>query len=150
MCVFLLGRSVAWRHLKRLCNRLIWLVFTGKLRYRNTSGQHKTCNLFYNIAAKLKYMYISYQINIYIWEVKHHVSCKWQTRICTTWPSFLLTFRLLFIVSAPKLVVSRNFLSIRIFLSCFFNLLISILRNLQLESDVCLLPNTWSLNSLMS
>ena len=47
-----LGRGVAWRHSKRLCSRIIWLVFTGILRYSNTSGQQKTCNLFYNIAAK--------------------------------------------------------------------------------------------------
>ena len=53
-------------------------------------------------------------------EEKHHVYVKWQTQICTTWPSFLFTFRLLFIISTPKLVVSCNFLSIRIIvLSCF-------------------------------
>ena len=53
-------------------------------------------------------------------EVKHHVYVKRQTRICTTWPSFLLTCRLLFIISTPELIVSRNFLSIRIVLSCFY------------------------------
>ena len=53
-------------------------------------------------------------------EVKHHVYVKRQTRICTMWPSFLLTCRLLFIISTPKLIVSRNFLSIRIVLSCVY------------------------------
>ena len=32
-------------------------------------------------------------------EVNHHVYVKRQTRICTTWPSFLFTCRLLFIIS---------------------------------------------------
>ena len=39
-----------------------------------------------------------------------------------------------------KLVVSRNFLSIGIVLSCFYLFFIFILRNSQLESDVCRLP----------
>ena len=56
-------------------------------------------------------------------EVKHHVYVKRQTRICTTWPSFLFTCRLQFIISTHKLVVSRNFLSIRIVLSCFYLLI---------------------------
>ena len=56
-------------------------------------------------------------------EVKHHVYVKRQTRICTTWPSFLFTCRLLFIISTPKLVVSRNFSSIRIVLSCHYRLI---------------------------
>ena len=57
-------------------------------------------------------------------EEKHHVYVKWQTRICTTWPSFLFTFRLLFIIFTSKLVVSCNFLSIRIIvLSCFYLLI---------------------------
>ena len=68
-------------------------------------------------------------------EVKHHVYVKRKTRICTTWPSFLFTCRLLFIISTPKLVVSRNFLSIRFVLCCFYPLWFSILRNSQLESD---------------
>ena len=50
-------------------------------------------------------------------------SCKEQTRICTTWPSFLFTCHLLFIISTHKLVDSRNFLSIRIVLSCFYLLI---------------------------
>ena len=53
-------------------------------------------------------------------EVKHHVCVKWQTQICTTWSSFLFTCGLLFIISTKKLVVSRDFLSIRIALSGFF------------------------------
>ena len=61
-------------------------------------------------------------------EVKHHVYVKRQTRIYTTWPTIRFTCRLLFIISAPKLVVSRNFLSIRIVLSCYY-LLIFYLEN---------------------
>ena len=56
-------------------------------------------------------------------EIKHHVYVKWQTRICTTWPSFLFTCRLLFIISTPKLVVSLDFSSIRIVLSCSYRLI---------------------------
>ena len=51
------------------------------------------------------------------------------------------------IISTHNLVVSRNFVSKRTVLSCFY-LLISILRNSKLESDVCRLPYTWSLNTL--
>ena len=42
-------------------------------------------------------------------EVKHHINVKRQTRICTTWPSFLITCLLLFIISTPEVVVSCNF-----------------------------------------
>ena len=62
-----------------------------------------------------------------------------QARICTTLPSFRFTCRLLFIISTRKLVVSRNFLSIRIVLSCFYVLI----------SDFFRLPYTRSMNSLM-
>ena len=61
--------------------------------------------------------------------VKHHVYVKRQTRLCTTWPSFRFTCRLLFMISTPKLEVWRNFLSIRIVLSCFY--LITQLPNFQ-------------------
>ena len=44
-------------------------------------------------------------INKDIWEVKHHVYVKWQTRIYTMWPSFLFTCGLLFIISTTNLVV---------------------------------------------
>ena len=77
-------------------------------------------------------------------EVKHHVYVKRQTRICSTWPSFPFTCRLLFIISTHKLVVSCNFLSIRIALSCFI-CSFSILRHSRLKSDVCRLPYTSSL-----
>ena len=50
------------------------------------------------------------------------------------------------IISTHRLVVSRNFLSIRIFWTVFI-CSFSILINSQLESDVCRLPYTWSLNS---
>ena len=56
-------------------------------------------------------------------EVKDHVYVKRQTRICTTWPSFPFSCRLLFIISTHKLVVSSNFLPIREFLSCFYLLI---------------------------
>ena len=56
-------------------------------------------------------------------EVKHQVYGKRQTRICNTWLSFPFTYRLLFISSTHKLVASRNFLSIRIVLSCFYLLI---------------------------
>ena len=57
-------------------------------------------------------------------EVKDHVYVKPQTRICTTWPSFPFTCRLLFIISTQKLVVSLKFLSIRIVWSCFYMLIL--------------------------
>ena len=76
----------------------------------------------------------------------NHVWVKRQTRICTTWPSFPPTCRLLFIISTHNLVVSPNFSSIRIFWAGFI-CLFSILRNPQLETNVCRLPYTWSLNS---
>ena len=63
-------------------------------------------------------------------EVKHHVYVLRQTRICTTWLSFLFPCRLLFIISTPKFVVSRNFSSIRIVWNCF-NCSFSMLRNSQ-------------------
>ena len=67
-------------------------------------------------------------------------------KLPTTWPIFPLTCRLLFIISTQNLVVSLNFLSIRIFWAGFI-CLFSILRNSQLETDVCRLPYTWSINS---
>ena len=58
---------------------------------------------------------------------------------CTTWPSFLFTCRLLFIISTPKVVVSRNKLSIRIVLSCFYLLIFYFweILNLKLTFAVC-------------
>ena len=56
-------------------------------------------------------------------EDKHHVYVKRQTRICATWPSFPISCCLLFIISTPTLVVSNNFSSIRIVLSCFYLLI---------------------------
>ena len=56
-------------------------------------------------------------------EVKHHVYVQRLVRIYTTLPSFPFTCRLLFITSTRKLVVSRNFLSIRIVVSCFYVLI---------------------------
>ena len=82
-------------------------------------------------------------------EDKHHVNVKRQTQICTTWPSFIFTCRLLFIISTHKLEVSCNFLSIRIVLSFFF-LLIFYFDKFSLESDVCHLPYMWSWNSYLN
>ena len=62
--------------------------------------------------------------------------------ICTTWPRFPFTCILLFISSTHKLVVSRNFVSMRIVLNVFI-CSFSILRKFQLEPDVCHLPYTW-------
>ena len=45
----------------------------------------------------------------YIEYIKHHVYDKRQTQICTTWPRFLFTCRLLFIIPTHKLEISRNF-----------------------------------------
>ena len=79
-------------------------------------------------------------------EVKHHVYVKRQTRICTTWPSFPITCRLLFIISTHELVVSHNFLSIRIVWSCFYLLIFYF----EIFSTwIWRLPFTWSLNSLI-
>ena len=64
-------------------------------------------------------------------------------------PSFLFTCCLLFIISSPKIVVSRNFLSILILFWAVFICSFSILRDSQLESDVCHLQYKWSSNSLV-
>ena len=58
-------------------------------------------------------------LNFWYREVKHHVYVKRQKRICTTWPIFPFTCRLLFIISTHKYVVSRNFLSIKNFWAVF-------------------------------
>ena len=63
---------------------------------------------------------IAFWFILVIGEVNHHLYVKRQTRICTTWSSFLFTCRLRFIISTRNLVVSRNFLSIRIVLSFFY------------------------------
>ena len=73
-------------------------------------------------------------------EVKCHVYVKRQTLMCTTWPTFLFTCRLLVIISTTKLVVSRIFLSRGIVLSCFYRF-ISVLfwemLNLNVTFAVC-------------
>ena len=53
-------------------------------------------------------------------EVKHQIYVKRQTQTRTTWPTFLSTCRLLFIISTPKLVVSRNLVFIRIAYELFY------------------------------
>ena len=71
-------------------------------------------------------------------------------QICTTWPSFLFACCLLFIISSPKIVVSHNFLSILILFWAVLICSFSILRDSQLESDVCHLRYMWSSNSLVA
>ena len=56
-------------------------------------------------------------------EDKRHIYVKRQMQIYAMCPSFLFTCCLLFIISTPTLVVSNNFLSIRIVLSCFYLLI---------------------------
>ena len=56
-------------------------------------------------------------------EVKHLVYVKRQTRICTTWPTVPITCLYTVFFSTHELVVSPNFLSIRIVLSCFYLLI---------------------------
>ena len=66
-------------------------------------------------------------------EIKIHVYAKRQTWICTTWPSFPLNCRLLFITSTHASFIQKNCWTVFI---CLF----SILRNSQLKSDVCQIP----------
>ena len=82
-------------------------------------------------------------------EVKHHVYVKRETQICTTWPSLTLSCCLMSIISTLELVVSCNFLSIRIVLSGFYLLILyfeklSVNLNLTLgcvQTDATLLAN---------
>ena len=68
-------------------------------------------------------------------EIKIHVYPKRQTLICTTWPSFPLVFRWLFIASTQKISSFMPVLTIGIVRDCFY-LLFSILRNSQLYVSV--------------
>ena len=56
-------------------------------------------------------------------EVKHLVYIKRQTRICTRWPTVPIICLYTVFFSTHELVVSPNFLSIRIVLSCFYLLI---------------------------
>ena len=64
----------------------------------------------------------------YIGEVKHHVYVKRQINVnlfqVTKFPLYL-SFTVQFIISTHNLAVSRNFLSIRTVLSCFYQLIFS-------------------------
>ena len=79
-----------------------------------------------------------------------HVNFKWQKWICTTWPSFLFSWRLLFITSKKKL--NKLFHASFIHKNCFELFLPAIfyLRYSQLESHVCRLQLTWLQISLLS
>ena len=79
---------------------------------------------------------------LHITQVKLHVYVKRHTRKLYHVTKFS-SCRLPFIFATHKLVVSRNFVSIRIVLSCFYSF--SILRNSHLESAVCRLAYTRSL-----
>ena len=68
-------------------------------------------------------------------EIKIHVYPKRQTLICTTWPSFPLVFRWLFIASTQKISSFMPVLTIGIVRDWFY-LLFSILRNSQLYVSV--------------
>ena len=63
-----------------------------------------------------------------IGEVKHHVYVKRQINVnlfqVTKFPLYL-SFTVQFIISTHNLAVSRNFLSIRTVLSCFYQLIFS-------------------------
>ena len=65
-------------------------------------------------------MSVGWIFTFYLTEVKHQVYVKRQTQTRTTWPTFLSTCRLPFIISTPKLVVSRNLLFIRIAFELFY------------------------------
>ena len=65
-------------------------------------------------------MSVGWIFTFYLTEVKHQVYVKRQTQTRTTWPTFLSTCCLLFIISTPKLVVSRNLLFIRIAFELFY------------------------------
>ena len=79
-------------------------------------------------------------------EVKHHVYVKQRTQICTTWPSFPFTCRLLFIIITHKLVVSHNFLTKRIVLSCLYLIIFCFAK---FSTWIWRFPYTWRLNSLI-
>ena len=81
-------------------------------------------------------------------EVNHHFYVQRQTQICTTWPSFPFTCRLLFIFS-PQITSFTQFFVHKNCFELFLWAHFLFLRNSQLESDVCRLPYTWSLNSVL-
>ena len=68
---------------------------------------------------------------------------------CTTWPSFPFACRLLFIIYTHKWVISGNCFIHKNCLSCFY-LLSFYFEKFSIEFDVCCLPYTWSLNSLIT
>ena len=72
-------------------------------------------------------------------EVKHRVYDKRGTWICTWWPCFPFTYRLLFVMTTGKPVNSRTFFPIRLFLAVFICSFL-ILKISQIESHFCSLP----------
>ena len=72
-------------------------------------------------------------------EMKHRVYDKRGTWICTWWPCFPFTYRLLFIITTGKPVDSRKFFLIRLFLAVFICSFL-ILKISQVESHFCSLP----------
>ena len=68
---------------------------------------------------------------------------------CNTCPSFIYTCRLLFIIPTQKLIVSLNICPYELFWTVFICSL-SISRNSQLESDVCLTREAQTLLQISS
>ena len=87
---------------------MFWAVFIWSFSISRIFIQNLTCAVYRKGDSR---------------EVKHHVYVKQQTRICTTWPSVPITCLYTVFISTHKLVVSPNFLSIRIVVNCFYLLI---------------------------
>ena len=126
-----------------------WKVWPGSGLYFKT-----LIGFFFNFFINFLSFHVILHYNIYSLITNSTCTDKYQTnykfnkllleRLIITFTSngireFVPPCRLLFIISARKLVVSLNFLSIWIFWAVFI-CSFSILRNSQLESDVCHLP----------
>ena len=79
-------------------------------------------------------------------EIKIHVYAKGQTWICTTWPSFSLNCRKLFITSIKKIGSFTPVLYIRIVLDSFYLL---ILFSEKFSTWICRLPFGVNVNSVL-
>ena len=113
-----------------------------------------TANIFFSTILNDSLIYRFSHVRLTLYDqsrLSSTVLSNGKTRICTTWPSFPIICRLLFIISTHNLVVSRNFLSnktcFELFLSAHF--LFWEILNWNLTFAVCRLPYMWNLNSLM-
>ena len=82
--------------------------------------------------------------------IHSHLRQTANATVCTTWPSLPFPSRLLPIISTNKLVVSRNFLSIRIVLSFLYlstHFLFWEILNLNLTFAVCRIRESAIFNS---